>query len=55
MTTSDDCAPGRPVWWAISGEAIQDALRRAHAGEDPDVIYLQLCLESVEHDDESDE
>ena len=34
-------------WWTISGEAFLDALRRAHAGEDPDLLYL-------EHDANSD-
>lgn len=28
-------------WWAISGEAFLDALRRAHAGDDPDVLYAE--------------
>lgn len=29
-------------WWAISGRALIDALRRAHAGESPDVLYAEL-------------
>ncbi len=28
-------------WWTISGEAFLDALRRAHKGEDPDVLYAE--------------
>lgn len=28
-------------WWAISGEAFLDALRRAAAGEDPDMLYAE--------------
>lgn len=28
-------------WWAISGEAFLDALKRAAAGEDPDLIYAE--------------
>lgn len=28
-------------WWCISGEAFLDALRRAHAGEDPDLLYAE--------------
>ena len=28
-------------WWTISGEAFIDALRRAHAGEDPDLLYAE--------------
>lgn len=32
----------RPLgWWAISGAAFLDALRRAHAGEDPDSLYAE--------------
>lgn len=33
-------------WWAISGQAILDALRRAHAGDDPDVVYAELYANS---------
>lgn len=29
-------------WWAISGDAILNALRRAHDGEDPDILYAEL-------------
>lgn len=28
-------------WWVISREAFLDALRRAAAGEDPDLVYLE--------------
>lgn len=28
-------------WWAISGEAFMDAMRRAAAGEDPDLLYAE--------------
>ena len=28
-------------WWTISGEAFLDALRRAHQGEDPDILYAE--------------
>ncbi len=31
------------AWWVIHGETIVMALRRAHAGEDPDVLFLELC------------
>lgn len=34
-------------WWCISGATILDALRRAHNGEDPDLIYLELYGNSV--------
>ena len=33
-------------WWAISGEALIDALRRVAAGEDPDLIYAELYANS---------
>jgi hypothetical protein len=33
-------------WWAISGEAIIDGLRRAHDGENPDVLYAELYANS---------
>jgi len=29
-------------WWAISGAALMDALKRANDGEDADLIYLEL-------------
>lgn len=29
-------------WWAISGEALLDGLRRAAAGEDPDLLYAEM-------------
>lgn len=51
MSDVDDTQPARPPWWVIRGDDIQDALRRAHAGEDPDEIYLQLYLDSsTEHE-----
>lgn len=34
------------VWWTISGKAFLDALRRAAAGEDPDLIYLEYYVNS---------
>lgn len=29
-------------WWAISGDALIAALRRASSGEDPDLLYAEL-------------
>lgn len=29
------------AWWCISGAAFLDALHRAHAGEDPDLLYAE--------------
>lgn len=28
-------------WWAIPGENLLDMLRRAHSGENPDLIYTE--------------
>lgn len=40
-------------WWAISGEAILEALRRASTGESPDLLYAELYANaSTENDDE---
>jgi len=42
-------------WWAISGEALLDLLRRAHAGEDPDLLYAEEYANSeVERFNEGD-
>jgi len=41
----EDLPPGETMadlgWWTISGEALLDLLRRAHAGEDPDLLYAE--------------
>ena len=40
---------GRPPieqWWCINGEAIMDALKRVHAGADPELEYLLLYAHS---------
>ncbi len=29
-------------WWVIAAAQLQDALRRAAAGEDPDLLYAEL-------------
>jgi hypothetical protein len=37
----------RPLgWWSISGETIMEMLHRAHDGEDPDMLYLELTANS---------
>lgn len=40
-------------WWTISGEALLDLLRRAHLGEDPDLMYAEEYANSeiTRHDD----
>lgn len=41
--------------WVITGRAILDALKKAHAGETPDIVYAELyancTVERVEPDD----
>ena len=34
-------------WFAISGEALLDSLRRVSEGENPDVIYAELYANST--------
>lgn len=29
------------TWWVISGADFAEALRRAHAGEDPELLYVE--------------
>jgi hypothetical protein len=37
-------------WWAISGEAFLEAMKRAHAGEDPTLLYTEYYANSeVDH------
>jgi hypothetical protein len=38
-------------WWAIPGDELLDLLRRAHAGEDPDLLYAEAYANG-EGDDE---
>jgi hypothetical protein len=33
-------------WWSISGEALLNALRQVAAGDDPDVVYMELLANS---------
>lgn len=40
------CHPSGLGWWVISGEEFLDALRRAAAGEDPDVLYVEAYANS---------
>lgn len=43
--TEPGCAPVEQ-WWVINGEDVMDALRRAHAGDDPEIVYLELVANS---------
>ena len=38
--------PPSEQWWTIRGDDIMEAMRRAAAGEDPDLIYLELVANS---------
>jgi hypothetical protein len=33
-------------WWVISGEFLIELLRRAQAGEDPDLLYAEAYANS---------
>lgn len=33
-------------WWTISGTSLLDMLRRAHRGEDPDLLYAEAYANS---------
>lgn len=46
-------APEPSGWWAISGEALMTALNRAHSGEDPDMVYMELYANSDIEDPKS--
>ena len=41
-------------WWVVSGENLLDMLRRAHGGEDPDLIYAEEYANS-EHERPADD
>lgn len=42
-------------WWAISGEALLDMLRRVQAGEDPDLVYAEEYANTSHEHVEGDE
>lgn len=49
---SSDQAPPAPVkrplgWWTIAGETLLAALREAHNGADPDLVYVELYSNST--------
>jgi hypothetical protein len=33
-------------WWVIEGEFLMSLLRRAHKGEDPDLLYAEAYANS---------
>lgn len=53
MDMTDQDEPGRKPedqWWTINGESLMAALRLAHDGEDPDLVYLELYTNSDSED-----
>lgn len=34
-------------WWTLSGDDFLAAMKRAHAGEDPEMIYAEYYANSV--------
>lgn len=38
-------------WWCINGEELISAMRRAHEGEDPDMLYIELVANSTSDND----
>lgn len=45
--------PGRPPseqWWTINGADMLDAMRKAHSGTDPEIVYLELIANSEAED-----
>lgn len=41
MGEVDTPQPGRKVWWVIESSDLLAMLRRAHAGEDPELVYVE--------------
>ena len=35
------CHEHRMGWWTLSGEDFLEAMKRAHVGEDPDMLYAE--------------
>ena len=42
--------PPSEQWWTINGEDIMNALRQAHKGDSPDIVYLELIANSESTD-----
>jgi len=39
------------VWHAVHGDTIRELLRRAHEGEDPDLLYIEFYANGEEPED----
>ena len=37
-------------WWTINGADLLNALRRSHAGDSPEIVYLELLANSEGED-----
>jgi hypothetical protein len=48
-------ATGGEVWHVIEGEDIRDLLRRAHAGEDPELLYIEAYVNAEKGDVDADQ
>lgn len=47
---SQETPPRSLGWWVIHGEELLDGLRRAAAGDDPDIVYAELYANSDTED-----
>lgn len=47
--------PAAMPWHVIPGERLQELLRRAHAGEDPELLYIEEYVTSDREQVEGDE
>jgi hypothetical protein len=43
------------VWWSISGAALLKALRQVASGDSPDVVYMELLVNSQTEEVEGEE
>lgn len=43
----------QPTWWAIEGSMLAAVLKRAHEGEEPEALYMELYANS-EHEETHD-
>lgn len=53
-TRSSSAAESREVWHVVSGSDVRELLRRARAGEDPELLYVEWYANATEREDFSD-
>lgn len=53
--TPDPNAAAPLGWWAIAGDELLDLLRRAHDGENPDLLYAEAYANSTRAADPDEE